>query len=626
MPETVTHSIPERLSHSPRNAAVGIRARTSLNGLRESGARFVSLPDPRPHYANVARNTILPRDPHVPKDQQCRARAAAARPLDDVRRTQTAGNRQAEGFSGRDAATAACRAGYALARKSAETPRESPSDWGAETLRALDGVARPGALPGSERATGFTVRKSPSLRSNTSLASLKSKSRPASITDKTSEVEPSEPRHVPAVVAATLHETETGTTPVAKAAKTPETADPPATGDHVARLGRVFDTYFGEAAGVDTPAVTPPSVKPPSGKDKHTPVVADVPQAARNAQLDATRASNERFERSLAGQDMQPIRNSGRDNNCSIYALVQCARPDLDGPALDQAVSEIRAGFDAQHPDERGRMLLLDTNEGGHGAALVSLVNEKFGVDMQVGVVQAGVDDTHPVTTLGQFHGSQHRAGQVPTHRVVVWDQHGHFEAITSTPGKAAGSGIDATKPKPASPTPTVTTPPPADLATGKRADDPPKKTDGTTNTGKKEAAPRPHGEALGQLVPNASVGAKALRRFGRWIKVDNENALPQLLNRTKPEGGIVQGLTKAHLTASPASALALAHEGVNTVYAAQELGSSALRKSRYQKQLGNWPASADEPKVATGGHEVPLSEVAERPTSSPATISRWRS
>ncbi|RQT34981.1 hypothetical protein [Burkholderia contaminans] len=496
-------------------------------------------------------------------------------------------------------------------RKPAEKPRESPSDWGAETLRALDGVALPGALPGSERATGFTVRKSPSLRSNTSLASLKSKSRPASITDKTSEVEPSEPRHVPAVVAATLHETETGTTPVAKAAKTAETADPPATGDHVARLGRVFDTYFGEAADVDTPAVTPPSVKPPSGKDKHTPVVADVPQAARNAQLDATRASNERFERSLAGQDMQPIRNSGRDNNCSIYALVQCARPDLDGPALDQAVSEIRAGFDAQHPDERGRMLLLDTNEGGHGAALVSLVNEKFGVDMQVGVVQAGVDDTHPVTTLGQFHGSQHRAGQVPTHRVVVWDQHGHFEAITSTPDKAAGSRIDATKPEPASLTPTVTTPPPADLATGKRADDPPKKTDGTTNTGKKEAAPRPHGEALGRLVPNASVGAKALRRFGRWIKVDNENALPQLLNKTKPEGGIVQGLTKAHLTASPASALALAHEGVNTVYAAQELGSSALRKSRYQKQLGNWPASGDDPKVATGGHEVPLSEVA---------------
>ncbi|MDR0240286.1 MAG: hypothetical protein LBJ65_01595 [Burkholderia sp.] len=504
-------------------------------------------------------------------------------------------------------------------RKSAEKTRESSSDWGAETLKALEGVAQHGAPPGNERTTGFTVRKSPPPRSSASLASLKSKSRPASITDKTSEVETSEPRHVPAVVAATLNETETDTTSVAKTAgtaKATETNDSPATADHVARLGRVFDTFFGETADLDTAAVTPPSVKPSSGKDKHTPVVADVPQAARHAQLDATRSSNARFEQSLADQDMQPIRNSGRDNNCSIYSLVQCARPDLEGPALDEAVSEIRADFDAQHPDEKGRMLLLDTNEGGHGAALVSLVNEKFGVDMQVGVVQAGVDDAHPVTTIGQFHGTQRQAGQAPTHRVVVWDQHGHFEAITSTSDKTAGSEIDATKPKPPSGSTTpLTTPvtikPPGDRAPRKSGEQPPdKKADGTTNTAKQDAA-RPHGEALGQLVPNATVGAKVLRRFGRWIRVDNENALPQLLNKTKPEGGIVQGLTKAHLTSSPASALALAHEGVNTVYAAQELGSSAMRKSRYQKQLGNWPASGDDPKIKTGGHEVPLSEIA---------------
>ncbi|RQS36264.1 hypothetical protein DIE03_03680 [Burkholderia sp. Bp8992] len=500
-------------------------------------------------------------------------------------------------------------------RKSAEQTRESPSDWGAQTLKALDGVAQRGATPGSERTTGFTVRKSPTPRSNASLASLKSKSRPASITDKTSEVETSEPRHVPAVVAATLHETETETTSVTKTdktAKAAETAAAPATGDHVARLGRVFDTFFGEAVDLDTP-----SVKPSANKDKHAPVVADVPQAARDAQLEATRSPNARFEAALAGQDMQPIRNGGRGNNCSIYSLVQCAKPDLDGPALDQAVSEIRTDFDAQHPDEKGRMLLLDTNAGGHGAALVSLVNEKFGVDMQVGVVQAGVEDAHPVTTIGQFHGSQRQAGQAPTHRVVVWDQHGHFEAITSTSDKAAAGETDATtlKPQPGSTAPLaapVTTKPPGELAPSKSGETPPdKQADGTTQTGKQDAAPRPHGEALGQLVPNATVGAKALRRFGRWIRVDNENALPQLLNKTKPEGGIVQGLTKAHLTSSPASALALAHEGVNTVYAAQELGTSAMRKSRYQKQLGNWPASADDPKIKTGGREVPLSEIA---------------
>ncbi|NTZ07533.1 hypothetical protein [Burkholderia metallica] len=501
-------------------------------------------------------------------------------------------------------------------RKSGEKTRESSSDWGAETLKALDGVAQHTAQPGSERTTGFLVGKQPPPRSNTSFASLKSKSRPASITDKTSEVDTSEPRHVPAVVAATLHETETETTSVAKSAKAAETTHPPATGDHVARLGRVFDTFFGETAKPDTSNGTSSSVKPSSGKDKHTPVVADVPQAARDAQREATRSANARFEQSLAGQDMQPIRNSGRGNNCSIYSLVQCARPDLDGPALDQAVSEIRTAFDAQHPNEKGRMLLLDTNEGGHGAALVSLVNDKFGVDMQVGVVQAGVDDAHPVTTIGQFHGSQRRAEQAPTHRVVVWDQHGHFEAITSTSDKVAASEVDTTRPKSPSGstaplTAPVTTKPSGDLTTRKGEEPPEKKADETTNTGKQEAAPRPHGEALGQLVPNASGGAKALRRFGRWIRVDNENALPQLLNRTKPEGGIVQGLTKAHLTSSPASALALAHEGVNTVYAAQELGSSAMRKSRYQKQLGNWPASGDDSKIKTDGKEVSLSEIA---------------
>ncbi|KAG8154503.1 hypothetical protein BFF94_007010 [Burkholderia catarinensis] len=521
-------------------------------------------------------------------------------------------------------------------RKSTEKSPASQSDWGAETLKALDGIAQRTPQPGSEHTAGFTTgRKQPSLRSNTSLASSKSKSRAASITDKTNDVDTPETRltdktndvdipetrHVPAVVAATLHETETKTTSVAKTAKAAETADPPASGDHVARLGRVFDTFFGETDTVDTPADPPPAVKTSSGKGRNAPVVADVPPAARDAQRDATRSSNARFEQLLTGQEMQPIRNSGRDNNCSIYSLVQCARPDLDGAALDHEVSEIRAGFDAQHPDEKGRMLLLDTNEGGHGAKLVSLVNERFGVDMQVGVVQAGVDNAHPVTTIGQFHGSQRQSGQAPTHRVVVWDQHGHFEAITSAPGKAIDSGIDATKPTPPSKsTPPLAVPvtakPSGDLATSKSDGKPPaKKPDetppGSTKTATGEALPRPHGEALGQLVPNASTGAKALRKFGRWIKVDNENALPQLLNRTKPEGGIVQGLSKAHLTTSPASALALAHEGVNTVYAAQELGSSAMRKSRYQKQLGKWPASGDEPKIKTGGREAPLSEIA---------------
>lgn len=546
---------------------------------------------------------------------------------------------------------------------------EPETDWSKDVHAALDAVMQPGVTPatssGGPRGAGFTVRKQPSTRSNAPLDPAKPKSRPMSrppsIVDLARKDDASGTSHVPPVVATTLHETETApATRTTEVVATTDAAETDPHAEHTARLARVFDEFFGEA---ETPPVTSArsSTEAPAGKssakDKHAPSVANVPPEKIAEQLAAVHASNKDFRAMLANRNMEPIPNGGKGNNCSIYSLVQCAAPDLDAAALHQAVGEIRAEFDAAHTGEAGQMLLLDANEGGHGKALVSLVNKRFGVDMQVGVVQAGVSREHPVTTLGQFHGER-PSGQARALRVVVWDQHRHFEAVTSTAGQAAvtaepklatsttGKGTEvsparksSTPPQAAPPhsttaestspvTATVTKQASGGLGTsksksegkvkGKSDDEPPgKNADGTspasTKTTTEAATERPHGVALTKLVPNPSSGAKIFRKLGRWMRVDNENAVPQLLNRTKPEGGIVQGLSKAHMTTTAPSALQLAHESVNAVYAAQELGSSAMRKSRYQAMLKQWPATDDEPKVKTGGSEVPLSEIAGR-------------
>ncbi|QTD94189.1 hypothetical protein [Burkholderia anthina] len=544
---------------------------------------------------------------------------------------------------------------------------EPETDWSKDVHAALDAVMQPGVTPvtssGGSRRAGFTVQKQPSTRSNAPLDPAKPKSRPMSrppsIVDLARKDDTSGTSHVPPVVATTLHETETApTTRTTEVVATTDAAETDPHAEHTARLARVFDEFFGEA---ETPPVTSAqsSTEAPAGKssakDKYAPLVANVPPEKIAEQLAAVHASNKDFRAMLANRDMEPIPNGGKGNNCSIYSLVQCAAPDLDDAALHQVVGEIRAEFDAAHTGEAGQMLLLDANEGGHGKALVSLVNKRFGVDMQVGVVQAGVSPEHPVTTLGQFHGER-PSGQARALRVVVWDQHRHFEAVTSTAGQAVvtaepklatsttGKGTEVSPARKSSTPPHVTTthsttaestsPVTATVTKqasgglgtsksegkvkGKSDDEPPGKShDGTspasTKTTTEAATARPHGIALTKLVPNPSSGAKIFRKLGRWMRVDNENAVPQLLNRTKPEGGIVQGLSKAHMTTTAPSALQLAHESVNAVYAAQELGSSAMRKSRYQAMLKQWPAADDEPKVKTGGSEVPLSEIARR-------------
>jgi hypothetical protein len=190
---------------------------------------------------------------------------------------------------------------------------------------------------------------------------------------------------------------------VAAKSTAPVTSDPPATASHARAKNHTAPTS----------------------------IIADVTPERRDEQYAAAAQLNQCFEAYLQAQGLEVIHNSGRNNNCAIYALLNHAAPHLDSGEQHRTAGEIRAKFDRTHPGERGRMLLLDAQQGGHGRELVSLVNQRFNVDMSVGVVQAGIEADHPATQIGVLEGNDRPAGRQPTHRVVVWDQHGHYEAIT---------------------------------------------------------------------------------------------------------------------------------------------------------------------------------------------------
>lgn len=194
--------------------------------------------------------------------------------------------------------------------------------------------------------------------------------------------------------------------------------------------------------GFDGPQLPPLPKKTTSGDNAHgtndpqstratdtAEPVPDVSTGQRADQYAAAAGHNRKFESHLKGLGLEVVHNSGRSNNCAIYSLLDIAAPKLDSGQRHQAAREIRAAFDSKHPGEQNNMLLLDMGRGGHGADLVKLVNQKFGVDLQVGVVQAGYDDEHPVTQIGTLR-SDDAGAKPPTHRGVVWDQHGHFESV----------------------------------------------------------------------------------------------------------------------------------------------------------------------------------------------------
>ncbi|MGF6547290.1 hypothetical protein QFZ96_002361 [Paraburkholderia youngii] len=109
---------------------------------------------------------------------------------------------------------------------------------------------------------------------------------------------------------------------------------------------------------------------------------------------------NNAFRAHLTKHDLQVISNPGTGSNCAIYALVQHLRPDLKDSNLDNEVNELRREYDVKNPsDSNDRMLHLDTGVGGAAKTLTRLVNERYNVNIQVGVVEAGLDAEYPVTS-----------------------------------------------------------------------------------------------------------------------------------------------------------------------------------------------------------------------------------
>ncbi|APR38319.1 hypothetical protein BTO02_22710 [Paraburkholderia sp. SOS3] len=166
----------------------------------------------------------------------------------------------------------------------------------------------------------------------------------------------------------------------------------------------------------------------------------EVERSRRDSELSGQSDNNQAFRRHLERNGLESIPNSGSGNNCAIYSLVQQLRPHLQGKALDDEVGEIRARYDdavdevrrsqPNRPNERGKMLFFDTGSNSSASTLLDLINERYDVNVKVGVVQAGLGDAD-VVRLGTVRGSS-TANRDYTHRLVVWDQLGHYEAVTA--------------------------------------------------------------------------------------------------------------------------------------------------------------------------------------------------
>lgn len=155
----------------------------------------------------------------------------------------------------------------------------------------------------------------------------------------------------------------------------------------------------------------------------------EVAEPERERQMSAFADLHPAFCEHLRSHGLKVISNPGKGNSCAIYALVQQVRPDLLPAALDSEVKILRTQYDQRCPADKDKMLYLDAGPGGAADTLIALINERYGVNVQFGVVEAGVEPAHPVTRQGVF--PPQASGASFSHRLVVWDEKGHFEAVT---------------------------------------------------------------------------------------------------------------------------------------------------------------------------------------------------
>lgn len=126
-------------------------------------------------------------------------------------------------------------------------------------------------------------------------------------------------------------------------------------------------------------------------------------------------------------------------------------------------------------------------------------------------------------------------------------------------------------------------------------------------------APPRPNGEALGRIVPEVSSFAKGLRKVGRWTRTDNDNAVFNLTNKTKPANGVISGLVGGKVPNVQSAYIASAtHETVNTALAAHATATAYSRESRYRNNLKD-PAARGDLSGVNIAPRLNLEQVAER-------------
>jgi len=182
------------------------------------------------------------------------------------------------------------------------------------------------------------------------------------------------------------------------------------------------------------------------GQDSPSAKLSEVSDAEQATQMLGFAGLNKAFRAHLEKNKLQVISNEGKGTNCSIYALVQHIRPDLPSNKLDAEVSALREQYDKGCPQDRGKMLHFDTRAGGTARSLIGLVNKRFGVNIQLGMVEAGMDQAHPATLKESIAASMMNSSF--THRLIIWDQQGHCEALTAKPddGKSSGNGVPTGK------------------------------------------------------------------------------------------------------------------------------------------------------------------------------------
>lgn len=166
---------------------------------------------------------------------------------------------------------------------------------------------------------------------------------------------------------------------------------------------------------------------PPELREEKNGLPSETSSHDQVAQIRAYQILNDTFRRYLQERGDQVISNSGMGHNCAIYALIQPIRSDLHSEALDNEVARIRQEYDSRNPQEQGNKLFFDSGSGGAASLLIEIVNQRYKVNAEVTMISAGLEEAHPEVVQGTYRAP---GGGFPTHRLIVWDQQGHYEAV----------------------------------------------------------------------------------------------------------------------------------------------------------------------------------------------------